>query len=354
MNNIIPVSRLGELLSAKTGADVDVCTKFVKEYFGLIEATLAAGEDVSIKGVGTFKLTGDDEQPVIYVVDEALAATVNAPFEAFSAYELADDELTDEQDEQSDLSDDKISVEDTPLEEEPKPQIKTVPEPEEEVQEAESKVIATEPITSDVVEQKEEEIIAPTVEEEPETQEEPTEPETYEEGSSFPRGLTVFWMIIVFILGVLLGLAGGYFGHNKINEIIAGTTEQIETTKVEETTDSIATTETANVSVDETATETKTEPQTVVEEKAKEEVKEPRYDTISGTCYLTTLARKYYGNMDYWVYIYDANQLGNPNRITPGTKVRVPYLEELHLTGNAETDLKAAKQRAGEIYKKFK
>jgi hypothetical protein len=58
--------------------------------------------------------------------------------------------------------------------------------------------------------------------------------------------------------------------------------------------------------------------------------------------------------MDYWVYIYDANDLGNPNRITPGTKVRIPYPDELKLTGDSATDTRAARNRAAEIYAKYK
>jgi len=40
--------------------------------------------------------------------------------------------------------------------------------------------------------------------------------------------------------------------------------------------------------------------------------------------------------------------------ISPGTKVRIPYPEELKLSGNKEADLKVAKQRAAEIYRKYK
>jgi nucleoid-associated protein YgaU len=159
--------------------------------------------------------------------------------------------------------------------------------------------------------------------------------------------LFVFWVVIFFVLGLLLGLAAGYFGYRQINHYIAGAPIPIEASYEDDDaddldTDTIASATAATASDD------------AVVAKAEPEQKEPRYDTITSTCFLTTLARKYYGQMDYWVYIYDANNLGNPNLIGPGTKVRIPYPEELNLTGNTETDLKAAKQRASVIYAKYK
>jgi nucleoid-associated protein YgaU len=352
MNNIIPVSRLGELLAAKTGADVEACTKFVKEYFGLIEATLAAGEDVTIKGIGTFKLTGDDAEPVIYQVDADLASTVNAPFEAFSAFELTDDELTDApepsekpSEEPSEEASEEAIAEPTEPVEPTEPEIEPEPEVSEPEPVVEPELVAEpEPKPAPVVEAVHNEILEPV--EEPESEETSDSYEPIEQTeNSLPRGLRVFWFVIVFVLGLLLGLAGGYFGHNYINSAITGV-PQTEVTApndtIAENTDTLTLAD-ASVTAEALPVET-----------LAEKPKEPRYDTITGSCYLTTLARKYYGNMEFWVYIYDANELGNPNRITPGTKVRIPYPEELQLTGDSATDTKAAKQRASAIYAKYK
>jgi len=45
---------------------------------------------------------------------------------------------------------------------------------------------------------------------------------------------------------------------------------------------------------------------------------------------LAWLARKYYGNRDLWVFIYEANMdhLNHPSKILKGTKIRIPKLEE--------------------------
>jgi hypothetical protein len=361
MNNIIPVSRLGELLSAKTGADVDACTKFVKEYFGLIEATLAAGEDVTIKGIGTFKLTGDDTDPVIYQVDDDLASTVNAPFEAFSAFELTDTELTDtaepqetsEPSENSEISEDSEDSENSENSEDSENS-----ENSEHSEHSEHSDIPEIPAHIAEPEQ-------PTVSSESSEYSESSDnseysdiPEpTYPAPTAFPRGLTAFWMVIVFILGLLLGLAGGYFGHNYINTAITGAPQE----QVVAPTDTVATSELSESSESseysessESSEYSENSENSEPSEPAPAAPKEPRFDTITGSCYLTTLARKYYGNMDYWVYIYDANDLGNPNRITPGTKVRIPYPDELKLTGDSATDTRAARNRAAEIYAKYK
>lgn len=398
MNNIIPASRLGELLAAKTGEDVDACTKFVKEYFGLIEATLSVGENVTIKDIGTFKLTGDESNPVVYVVDSNLAATVNAPFEAFSAVELSDSEFNDspateqvsepvpEPDKEPEPAPVKEpEPEPTPVQEpEVKPEPEPTPEPKSEPKSEPNPIVVpiaeiiTEPEPTPeptpepqpIQEPEPQPISEPEPEPEPEVEPEPTYAERAtrhrhhssrsRRSSNFPKGLFIFWVVIFFVLGILLGLAAGYFGYRQINQYITGAPIPIEASydtddEAETDTDTIAS---ADAIVSDTQTETASATETANEKataEAEKTVKQaPRYDTITETCFLTTLARKYYGQMDFWVFIYDANDLGNPNRIHPGTKVRIPYPEELKLTGNTDSDVKAAKQRASAIYAKFK
>ncbi len=216
MNNIIPASRLGELLAVKTGADVDTCTKFVKEYFGLIEATLSTGEDVTIKGIGTFMLTGDDVDPVVYVVDKDLAATVNAPFDAFSAIELADNEMSE-------------PIAEPEAQPEPAPAAETAaPEAAEEPQNDETITIDEIPEPAPKPEPAAE---AETVAEIDETEAEDAE-DTYERHvvyhtQIFPKGWAAFWMVMAFVLGLFLGTALGYFGYKEINKRLANMPETV-------------------------------------------------------------------------------------------------------------------------------
>lgn len=45
---------------------------------------------------------------------------------------------------------------------------------------------------------------------------------------------------------------------------------------------------------------------------------------------LTTIAQRYYGKKDFWVYIYEANRdnIVHPDRITPGTIVKIPKVDK--------------------------
>lgn len=82
----------------------------------------------------------------------------------------------------------------------------------------------------------------------------------------------------------------------------------------------------------------------VVEEAPKEEVKpkEVRYDKYITTEYmheasrLTWMSYRYYGDKQFWPYIYDANKdhIYNPNRIEIGTPIRIPRLTKEQLDLN--------------------
>jgi|GEM_PF-274906 len=52
-------------------------------------------------------------------------------------------------------------------------------------------------------------------------------------------------------------------------------------------------------------------------------------ETISEGTRLTTVSQQYYGKREFWVYIYEANRdnIVHPDRITPGTVVKVPKVD---------------------------
>lgn len=84
--------------------------------------------------------------------------------------------------------------------------------------------------------------------------------------------------------------------------------------------------------------------------------KEKIFDTVTPTRYLATMARQYYGHMEYWVYIYKANEgrLGNPDRIRPGTRVEIPPFERYATSNDPEENLRRAQQMADEIYAPYR
>lgn len=94
-----------------------------------------------------------------------------------------------------------------------------------------------------------------------------------------------------------------------------------------------------------------------VEEKSTADTKpsdQPVYDVISNTRYLTTMAKAHYGNYHLWPYIYEANKgLGHPDRIRPGTKIKIPDLSKLGVDPKNPNDIAAAKRKGVEIYSRY-
>ena len=167
----------------------------------------------------------------------------------------------------------------------------------------------------------------------------PVAPPKYEEprksrfGIGFLVGslVTLVVCVIIFMLGCFFDWWPVNFGNPK-EEVTVQATQDGETSLTEET-DSIIETE-----------------------KISEIEEEPTYDTVSTTRYLTTIARDHYGNFNFWPYIYLENEaiLGHPDRITPGTKVKVPDLSKYGVNPANKEDVQKAKQKALEIYSRFK
>lgn len=78
------------------------------------------------------------------------------------------------------------------------------------------------------------------------------------------------------------------------------------------------------------------------------------YDVIGKTRFLRTMARDFYGNPEFWPYIYMENgELGDPNRIVPGTPVRVPRLSKYGVDSKNPADLEKAIAMGKEIYARY-
>jgi nucleoid DNA-binding protein/nucleoid-associated protein YgaU len=61
---------------------------------------------------------------------------------------------------------------------------------------------------------------------------------------------------------------------------------------------------------------------------------------------LTIMSKKYYGNKDFWVYIYEANKenIPNPDRISEGTVIRIPKLDSRLIDVTNPRCIKKAKE----------
>ena len=78
-----------------------------------------------------------------------------------------------------------------------------------------------------------------------------------------------------------------------------------------------------------------------------------RTDTVGRTRFLTTMAREYYGDFRFWVYIYQENKsvINNPDKIKPGTVVVIPDAAKYGIDANNPESVKRAEALSKEIQK---
>ncbi len=166
------------------------------------------------------------------------------------------------------------------------------------------------------------------------------------------------------LLGFAVGLALGYFLGFSIGSRQRAVSSDMDILTTIVFPDTIASeTALAPVVADEPApaveqepvAEVPAEPEKVVE-KAPEPEK-PVFDTVTRTRYLATMAREHYGAMEYWVFIYKANEssLGNPDKIRPGTKVEIPPFSRYAQGSPSDpANIERARSMSKEIYAKYR
>ena len=71
--------------------------------------------------------------------------------------------------------------------------------------------------------------------------------------------------------------------------------------------------------------------------------------------YITDMARKYYGNKDFWSYIYEENadSLGHPEHIHPGQILVIPDAAKYGIDPDNKESLKRARALAIDIYGRY-
>ncbi len=383
MNNIVNLSELITRVAKVTGTDTNTARRFLRGFFATIEDGLAEGESVSIKNIGTFRRNSDPlsgmSGAVVFIPDNAVSEEVNKPFSMFEPVELADGIEPAELDQAEEPQEEPAPEE--PVHE-PEPEETTLPEetsaPEEPARPYDVAAI-TEPETVEIrheaapeptlAQSVTTEIPAapihtqpePELEAEPEpAEEEPAEEELTEESTpdEEPRRRSLLWLWIA--IGLIAGGGLGYFfamNDPSIPDIetIEESEPEIEPVALPEVAvDSIGIASAQTAAPDTAPAETPAAaPAPAVEEPKPQ--KEAVYDTVTSTRYLAKMAREYYGKSIYWVFIYDANsdKLGDPNKVSPGTRVLIPDKESLPGSNTAERD-KIAERLSADIQKRFK
>ena len=199
---------------------------------------------------------------------------------------------------------------------------------------------------------------------EDEDDDEPSATESYNEEYVAPHEpqKPVLWLVIGVLIGLIIGLCGGYFAGKLMgaytlpDDYFEYSLEEVEETPSDaapaDVTETIVQPSEQAEAVPAQVKPEPVEPSTTAP--APKAKAEPVYDTVTKSRYLSILAKEHYGVKNYWIFIYEANpELGNPNKIAPGTRVLIPDRSTFE---EATPDATAAKasRRMGELAKKYK
>lgn len=79
------------------------------------------------------------------------------------------------------------------------------------------------------------------------------------------------------------------------------------------------------------------------------------YDKIGKDRFLITMSKDYYGDPNFWPYIYEENRVkfGHPDKIRPGSSVTIPNLKKYGVDPKNPADVEKAKKLAKEIYARY-
>lgn len=366
MNAKITFPELIEAVATSTNTSKRISETFLKEFFALISDSLAKDESVKIKRIGTFKLTAVDARKsvnvntgeeieipahkrIVYTPDKELAEAINMPFANFETIELSDN-IPD-----SEL----VKLEDTG---EAKEDI--APENEEVDIEKEKKDVNVDQVHEDDKKDQEDIVVEPTTTnfiacEERETVEEESvideNKEVEETKSSFVENSRISkrpsYIDEIQIKEIKKSAFGKGFIYGCVSSALCATIIVIFIISQLNGFSLISAGEDKKV---EDKKETPVViPTPLIKPIAKQEV--VVMDTITSKNFLTSMARKYYGDNNYWVYIYEENIaiLDNPNKIEPGTAVIIPDAKKYGIDRNNPESLNEAKKKAYIIFKRF-
>lgn len=407
MNSKITILKLAQLLSIKSGKKPEECENLVRSLFRVISSALRQGDNVKVKGLGTFKLSQvearksvdvnsgeENEIPahrrITFIPAKEMAAAINAPFEMFETVVL-EEGITEQQLEAAAEGENNLEVEmlsqQLILEHEQKDEI-AAQHPA--VNLEASEVVSDDPTTEEDDDTNASEELSVTTEKNNlDSQNGSSSNDSNELPSSVSavdsslseadedvvkpvRRYRWGWYIAIGAVIILLCLTGLWWFYRDILPIGNFTSQQIpmdtatiDTTVVSAVTtlsdsinDSVASVDNAGDNKENSvndAEKDESDESELIDPVPTKASDEPVYDYVSDTRYLSMIAREHYGNYHLWPYIYKENEkiLGHPNRIRPGTKVVVPPLSKYGIDPNNKEDIEKAKRLGVEIYKRF-
>ena len=397
MNKKLTFPELAELLSVATNTSKRMSELALREMFAVISGKLLEGESVKIDGLGVFKVTEVNSRrsvnvntgeaieipghsKITFVADKRLAEAVNAPFASFESVVLDDDVTADMLTAIDNAEPAEPSAEPSEFSElsefsEPAAEPAEPSEPSESSELSEPSEPATEPAAepSELSEFSEpSELSEPAAEEPAEPAAEPVEEEDAQGGAIHVSQSDddyyydddddeSWWQRHRTLKGFLMGVVAGaalyaaadfaikYYEDNR--KVVSAETIEADDGEVVAAdtlpSDTLADKASPKDSLKPTAS-TPLEP-------AKSTAVKQVTDTVTGSYFLTRMARRHYGNGHFWVYIYEENKgkISNPNNVRPGTVVVIPDAKKYGIDKDNPQSVEAAKRKEGEIQRKF-
>lgn len=315
--NRLTVQALAARIASTLGITPEAAEQLIHDYFVDVAERLQRGETVDIDNLGKFAAGGDS----LFTPLPDVAARINEPFAFFEPVELNDGVTA----ETLDIAPAPPSPDPSETSETPAPPEPPVPDPIVE----ESPIVEPEEIEPIIAQDEKDEKEAVEYEPEPEKQ----------HGEGHCAHALAAWATGCLLLGLTIGAFTGYWVGRHTTLFPPETVEPI--TASNDTSDTSATSTTSATSATSITSATSATPVTT--------------DTVRADYYITDMARKYYGNKDFWSYIYEENadSLGHPEHIHPGQILVIPDAAKYGIDPDNKESLKRARALAIEIYGRY-
>ena len=412
MNKKLTFPELAELLSVATNTSKRMSELALREMFAVISGKLLDGESVKIDGLGVFKVTEVNSRrsvnvntgeaieipghsKITFVADKRLAEAVNAPFASFESVVLDDDVTADmltaidnaepaepsaEPSEFSELSElsefsepSELSEFSEPAAEPAEPSEPSDPSELSEPSESSELSEPSEPATEPAAEPSEpSELSEPAAEEPAEPAAEPVEEEDAQGGAIHVSQSDddyyydddddeSWWQRHRTLKGFLMGVVAGaalYAAADFAIKYYEDNRKVVSAETIEATDGEVVAADTlpSDTLSDKASPKDSLKPTASTPlESAKSTAVKQVTDTVTGSYFLTRMARRHYGNGHFWVYIYEENKgkISNPNNVRPGTVVVIPDAKKYGIDKDNPQSVEAAKRKEGEIQRKF-
>ena len=369
-NEVVVFADLVALLAKSTGTTEALCDSFLRELLALGVEKLTSGNDFLVKGLGTFRQIDGE---VVFEIDNSFADELNSAFDCFEPIELDDDfdeELFGEAEQETAQPTEPVQ----PTTEELEDELPPLPADEPETDEAQPEESQPEDISIDEPQVDEPDVLPPPIPEEDRLQpsevsvavtEEPSTDETIKEAdsdantvtpdydaeygydddssSSKPRWqLFVYGIVCGIVAAVIAYFALAYFG------ILPTTQEQnvVVDTQIPSVADDTVVIDTIYPikphAVDTVSAQDADEAKVVETEKEPEA--KPVTCKVKASTTLCDLARRYYGDYHFWIYIYQENRekIKDPNNLQSGIVLVIPPAEKYGIDANNQESIDKA------------